>query len=704
MSGRTTVAAVSFVCLAVRASAAVEHDLMPVPARMEWGQGALPIDRSFHFVVHGPKDARVDGALGRLASWLQQEARLPKAPSVGGGGRHGLRVEWQTTGLPVQSVAESESYTLQVGADDAHLQAPNPLGVLRGLETFRQLVTTESGAVAVRAASIEDAPRFPWRGLLVDPARRWQPIENIKRTLDAMAAVKMNVLHWHLSEDQGFRIESVRYPGLHERGSDGAYYTEAQVRDVLMYARARGIRIVPEFDMPGHTTSWLVGHPELGSAPGPYELIRKWGVFDNSFDPTSEAVFTFVDRFIEEMAALFPDEYLHIGGDEVTPRRWNENTAIQEFAYAHGLRDAHDLQAHFNKRVSDILTRHNKKMVGWDEILHPDLPRSIVVHSWRGSAALAQAAAAGYDGILSNGYYLDHMQPAARHYLVDPLPATSTLTEEARRHVLGGEACMWGEFVSAEMLDGRVWPRAAAVAERLWSKAEVRDVDDMYRRLARQSERLEALGLTHRTSGRAMLQRLVGEANVEPLATLGATLEPVKGYGRLHSRSYTQNTPLTRLVDAVRPESEVARRFRRDVETWISAGGDDAPLRRTLSQWAANHTDLAPTVASAPDRPSILSLSQDLSAAAAVAIEALDVLGGKRPGASEWFESARRLMAGAATPRAEVELAATVGLRKLVWAAGRQEMLRVRPRAEWNAVLDQELAAARPSRNNDEDD
>ena len=673
---------------ATGAAAAPVHDLMPAPASLQRQPGALSIDKGFRFAASGPKDPRVVSALARLALALQKEAGLSKPPSIGSAGKGALRIEWAAAARPVPILGEDESYRLEVDPEGAVLAAATSLGVLRGLETFRQLVRTEGGATTVPGVKVDDRPRFPWRGLLIDPCRRWQPVEVVKRTLDGMAAVKLNVLHWHLSEDQGFRVESIKYPGLHEKGSDGLFYTEAQVQDVVAYAAERGIRVMPEFDMPGHTTSWLVAYPELGSAPGPYELVRKWGIFDNAFDPSAEHVYQFIDVFLERMVVLFPDEYLHIGGDEVTPKHWNQNARIQEFAYRNGLRDHTDLQAHFNKRLSAILTRHKRKMVGWDEILHPDLPRSIVVQSWRGAAALSQAARQRYDGLLSNGYYLDLMHPASRHYAVDPLPAASELTPEARRHVLGGEACMWGEYVGPENVDSRIWPRAAVIAERLWSPPDVKDVDDMYRRLDRQSERLDALGLTHRSSYVPMLKRLVGERAVEPLKLLADALEPVKDYQRGGLRVHTQQMPLTRLVDAVRPESDAARRFRKDVDKWIGAGGEAAPLRQALSLWQGNHALLEPTAAAAPDGAQIRSLSKDLAAVAVLGQEALGILADARPRPPAWPDAARALLDGAYKPRAELQVAIVPAVRRLVLAASSQDKLRAVPRGEWNAWLD----------------
>jgi hexosaminidase len=277
------------------------------------------------------------------------------------------------------------------------------------------------GGFGIRAATIIDQPRFPWRGLLIDVCRHWMPVEVIKRNLEAMAAVKLNVLHWHLSEDQGFRVESKVYPLLHQKGSDGLYYTQEQVREVVRYAADRGVRVVPEFDMPAHTQAWLVGYPDLSAGKGPFEIARAWGVMDPVLDPTSERVYAFISGLLVEMTALFPDAYFHIGGDEVNGKQWNANAAVAAFKTRHGMSTNEDVHAYFNRRVSAMLKARGKIMVGWDEVLHKDLPKSAVVQSWRGQKSLADAAAAGYQGILSNGYYLDYIWPAARHYAVDPM-------------------------------------------------------------------------------------------------------------------------------------------------------------------------------------------------------------------------------------------------------------------------------------------
>src|SRR5262249_32966342 len=273
--------------------------------------------------------------------WIASASR-PTAP--------GLTIRSQRRSNHVQALGEEESYSLSVGRSGAELTAATTLGAMRGLETFLQLVRITAQGFAVPAVTIHDQPRFAWRGLMLDSSRHFLPLHVIKRNLDGMAALKLNVFHWHLSDNQGFRVESKRFPKLQEMGSDELYYTQDEIREVVEYAYDRGIRVVPEFDMPGHSTAWFVGYPELASAPGPYAIERKWGVFDPAMDPTRESTYKFLDVFIGEMAKLFPDEFFHIGGDEVNGKQWDANPKIQQFMHSHGLKDNADLQAYFNRR------------------------------------------------------------------------------------------------------------------------------------------------------------------------------------------------------------------------------------------------------------------------------------------------------------------------------------------------------------------
>ncbi len=650
------------------------HTLMPVPAEVSFGAGGLALDSSFAVTLGGQADARLDRAVTRMLDRLakQTDLRFVGRRSDASGDAT-LEIHVRGTAGPVPRVVEDESYELEVRPDKARLSAASPYGALRGLETFLQLVEPGAGGPVVRAASIRDAPRFPWRGLLIDVSRHWMPVEVVKRNLDAMAAVKLNVLHWHLSEDQGFRVESRRFPRLHELGSDGLFYTQDQIRDVVAYAADRGIRVVPEFDMPAHTTSWFVGHPELASAPGPYEIERHFGVFHPTMDPTREAVYDLLDRFIGEIAPLFPDPFWHIGGDEVTGRHWNRSQRIQAFMRRNNLADNHALQAYFNRRLYDILAKHGKRMVGWEEIRAPGFPQDIVIQSWRGEESLVEAVRLGYDVILSRGYYLDLIQPASFHYAVDPVgTAAETLSREQRAHILGGEACMWAEFVTAENVDSRIWPRAAAIAERFWSPMSVTDVDDMYRRLEAVSVWLETVGVTHRSSYPVMLQRLAGDAPIEPLRVLADVVEPIKEYQRHQNRDYTSATPLTRLVDAARPESDVARHFNRAVEQFLAdtshrAGHDE--IRDWLATWRDNHDRLAPIIARSPDLREIEPLSQSLSDMGTIGLRALQEIDGTASVRSLDPAAAQGVLARAAAPVAEVELMVLPGVRMLVEAA-----------------------------------
>src|SRR5687768_10988388 len=474
-------------------------NLMPIPASVKFHPPErLVVDSSFKVATRGHTDARLQAGIHRFMKRLEGRTVLTLAPGIAPGDQMTqLMIQVEGPGKDIPHVSENESYRIDITDRQALLNAPTVVGALRGLETLLQLLDADRAGYFFPSVQIDDKPRFPWRGLLIDVARHFQTMEVLKRTLDAMAAVKLNVLHWHLTEDQGFRVESKKFPKLHQLGSDGNYYTQDQIKEIIAYARERGIRVVPEFDIPGHSTSWLVGYPELGSAPGPYSIERRPGIFEPALDPTREEVYKFLETFLGEMAALFPDEYMHIGGDENEGKQWDRNPKIQAFMKEKGIKDNHALQTHFNKRVLQILKKHGKIMMGWDEIFQPDLPKEVVIHSWRGPAALAEAAKKGYKGVLSAGYYIDLIFPTSQHYVVDPVPADSTLTAAEAANVLGGEATMWSEWVTPETIDSRIWPRTAAIAERLWSPRTVTSLDDMYRRLAVTSLRLEEVGLTH---------------------------------------------------------------------------------------------------------------------------------------------------------------------------------------------------------------
>lgn len=647
------------------------HTLMPVPAAIRFSAARLPLDAGFTVAIAGHSDARLQTAVGRALARLRSRTalRMLAAPVAGKAGTLVLQVG--AADKPVPALGDDERYRLEVSAAQATLTAPTVLGALRGLETFLQLVDGDRRGFFVPGVVIDDRPRFPWRGLMIDVARHWMPMEVLKRNIDGMAAVKLNVLHLHLTEDQGFRIESRKYPKLHQLGSDGLYFTQEQMREIVRYAADRGIRVVPEFDMPGHVTSWLVGHPELAGAPGPYAIERKWGIFDPALDPTRESTYRLLDGFLGEMAAIFPDAYMHIGGDENNGKQWAANAGIQAFMKQNGLADAHALQAHFNQRVSKILAKHRKRMVGWDEILHPDLPRDIVVQSWRGQESLADGARQGYAGLLSNGYYLDYIHPAARHYLVDPLPAGVTLSAEEQSRILGGEACMWTEFVDSRTIDSRIWPRMAAIAERFWSSQSVRDIPDMYRRLETVSVRLEQLGLRHLTEPQALLRQLSGDRDPAPLQLLVGVVEPVKVYERPRLRPADQMMPLTRLVDAAGPDARDARRFADSLERLLAdparqAGRAD--LVALLERWRALAPGLQVLIDASPALHEIRPLADNVVAAANVGLQALGYLTSGSGAPEAWMEATRAHLKLLSKPHGELEMVILPALTRLVEA------------------------------------
>ncbi len=651
-------------------------NLMPQPAHAQLGNGQLLIGPTFSVAITGQKEARLQRAVELFLIQLGQQIGMPPIDMMVTGSTNATLVIQCASGTrSVQELGEDESYRLEIGNSGAKLSAATALGVMRGLQTFLQLVTTTGEGFAAPAVVIDDNPRFPWRGLMIDVGRHFIPLDVLKRNLDGMAAVKLNVFHWHLSENQGFRVESKTFPKLHEMGSVGLYYTQSEVRELIAYARERGIRVVPEFDMPGHSTAWFVGYPELASAPGPYEIERKWGVFDPAMDPTREETYKFLDKFIGEMTGLFPDQFFHIGGDEVNGKQWDANPKIQQFMRAHGLKDNGDLQAYFNKRVQQIVSKHGKTMLGWDEILRPDLPNSIVIQSWRGPDSLAQAAKQGYRGLLSSGFYVDLMWSAERHYATDPMSgAAASLSADEQKRVLGGEACMWAEYVSPENIDSRIWPRTAAIAERLWSPQDVRDVNSMYQRLEEESLRLDWLGLTHNSSYDLMLRRIAGTDDDAALKVLADVLEPVKDYTRDQTATEpaTSAKPLNRVVDAVRPESATARQFADSVNALVAGSarpGTEARVRSLLNRWRDNQLELQPLFEKSLLLKEVAPISQNLSALGGAGLAALDYLDRGERAPAAWVTQQTAIVEQAKKPQSQLLIMVAPSIQKLIEAS-----------------------------------
>ena len=663
-----------------------ELPLMPMPAKVTPSAAAsgVTIQSDFTAAIQGAgaTDSRVRAGVLRTLARLSVQTGIPIAQK--------LAPENASAGLLVvveradhaapQRLGDDESYHLAVASGQARIDAPAPLGALRGLETFLQLVQLGKSGFTLPAVDIQDAPRFPWRGLSLDASRHFLPVPVMQRTIDGLAAVKLNVLHWHLSDDEGFRVESLKYPKLHELGSEGLYYTQAEIRDMIAYARERGVRVVPEFDIPGHSTSWFAAYPEYASGAGPYLVSHAQQRPTATMDPTREATYVFLDGFLGEMADLFPDEYFHIGGDEVNPQEWKANPAIQSFMKLHQLADEDALQGYFTGRVQQILEKHGKHMVGWDEILRPDIPKDIVIHSWRGQKSLAEAARSGYHGILSAGWYLDLMQPASEHYAVDPLKGeTAGLDDAQRKLILGGEAAMWEEIATAENLDAKLWPRLAAIAERLWSPESVTDVASMYRRLSVVNTWLEWLDLRQRSGLRLMRQRLAGAADPHPLEVFASILEPVKEYERFENKEkyHGSLTAFNRLVDSIPPESDAAREFRSAVGRYLAGRPhgrrETDALRSQLERWSDNVPVVMPLLESNSVLEETVPLARSVEDLCRIGREALVLLAqGKRADAA-WTKKRLAAVDDAAKAKAELLIQIAPGIRDLVNAAGAQK-------------------------------
>ena len=642
--------------------------VMPVPAHVVQREGEFLIDGAFGIALKGYKEARLERAQQRFLDTLSRETGIPLWRQAVLNPPH-FTVQTAGPSAAVQQLGEDESYHLEISTTDVQLTAPNPIGVLRGLQTFLQLVRITPRGFSVPVVTVDDKPRFPWRGLLIDSGHRFVHISAIKRNLDGMEAVKLNVFHWRFADNQGFHIQSKKFPLLQEKGSGGFYYSQDEVREIIAYASDRGIRVVPEFDMPCHTTSWFLGYPELASGQDPSH--------SSAIDPTRENTYKFLNGFIGEMAVLFPDSYFHAGGDECDAKEWEGNLRIQDFMRAHAIKDGAALQVLFTAKIQKIIEGRKKIMVGWDEVLQPDTPKDVVIQSWRGPNSLAEAARNGYRGVLSSGYYIDLNQSAAEHYLVDPLgDSAATLTSDQKALVLGGEATMWTDIVSDENMDNRIWPRSAAIAERLWSAQQVQDVDSMYQRLAIISRKLGYYGLRHRLITDEMLERMSGELDPVPLKVLAAVVQPPRLYGRQELRTFTDFTPLNRLDDAVPPESDTAREFN-EIARRIASGKatpqEWQQAREWLGLWRDNDARLQPLLRRSYLTQDLAPVSHNLSRIAEIGLQALDDLHENRLVSADLRQRNIEFLKSSGKPQAVLLLMVAPSVELLVQATRAQK-------------------------------
>jgi hexosaminidase len=504
--------------------------LVPQPAVLRARAGSFALVPGTPFVLdpgaHGEAPVlggALRGLLGFEPDFVEPAARPSAGPAVR------LR-------LGADGSLGREGYRLRVTPGAVTVDAAGPAGLAWGCRTLGQLADHPGGRCArFPCLEIEDSPRFPWRGLMLDVCRHFFPIDVVKRCIDLLAMHKMNVFHWHLTDDEGWRIEIDRFPRLAEVGAwrsgtvvgyqlvaprrydrtrHGGWYSKREIREVVSYAAQRHVTVVPEIEMPGHATAALAAYPELSCTGGPFQVSRQWGVHREVFCAGNDAVFEFVEGVLDEVVPLFPSVFLHIGGDECPRGRWRACPKCQERIRREGLADENALQSWFVRKLEGMLDRRGRRLVGWDEILEGGLAPKATVMSWRGTSGGVAAARQGHDAIMcpTSHCYLDYGQSPRR--LAEPLaqplvttlrkaysfePVPPELPAAAARHVLGLQGNLWTEYVpTPEHAEYMTWPRACALAEVAWSPLAGRSWDDFSRRLPAHLRRLDLLGVNYR--------------------------------------------------------------------------------------------------------------------------------------------------------------------------------------------------------------
>jgi len=637
---------VSLFC-AAWGGAAQQPALMPMPAHVALQDGGFVLQKTLHVQWAAYRDPLLDRAVDRFFVRLSQRTGILFSRHTPGREANALTIRCDGNDSQYLTLHADESYELNVTSRAIELHAVGPTGVLRGLATLLQLVEASDGGYAFQAAKISDKPRFAWRGILIDVSRHFIPLPDLERQLDAMELLKLNVLHLHLTDNESFSIESLRYPQLQQKGAaDGAYYTQAQILNFVQEARDRGIRVVPEFDVPAHTRSWFAGYPELQSRPQLQDDGH--GAKSGVLDPTNPRVYEFLNHFLAEMSGLFPDQYVHMGGDELAAPHWNKDSHIQQYMQTHAMPDAAALQAVFTQRMERVVRSKRRIMMGWDETLSPKIPNNIVIEVWHKTKVATEAIRLGHPVVVASFYYLDLLRSSEEYYSSDPFQATDPDSTSAECSlVLGGEAAMWTELVTPEMLDAALWPRTAAIAERLWSPREIRDVEDMYRRLDQIDSELEISGIRQHLNRLRMIARL-SPADTQTVLTLADALEPVKGYARWHIVKKLSEPPIQNsLLDALYPENLAARRFVGTARSYTTRHDtwQYDELYGTLLQWRSNHAAFEGIARRTPALHPYLTSSLELSDLANIGLESLDALQRGCELSDEWTKNAKSVMA-----------------------------------------------------------
>jgi len=670
-----------FITFSAKAQISIETlPLMPWPQKIELKEEIFTLNKNFKVNITGQPNERIFAAATRFLRRLDARTgfffekgfvqKINEAPYAQ------LQINCSQQGKI--GLNEDESFQLEITVNGIKVEATTDLGAIHALETVLQMLQTNTTSFYFPTAIVADFPRFTWRGLMIDSARHFQPTEVIKRNLDAMAALKMNVFHWHLVDDQGWRIEVKKHPKLTDKGSDGNFYTQEEMTEIVKYAADRGILVVPEIDVPGHASALLTAYPEIGSKQNwnksTYAIEQNAGIFTPTLDPTNPKTYQILTEIFDEVCPLFTCNFFHIGGDVNEGKDWDSNTEIQDFKRKNKLKNNLELQTYFNLKLIPILKKRHKELMGWEEIMTENMSKEAIIHSWKGAnegtvagKSLLTAAKNGFKTVLSNGYYIDLMQGIEEHYSNDPIPKNTVLSSEEMSRILGGEATMWTELVSPETIDSRIWPRTAAIAERLWSDENITDLTSLRQRLKVVSFRLEELGITHIKNKEMILRNISNNQPTVALVDFTNLCEPLKIYSRNKGGTeYKMYSPLTLFADACTPDASNALVFNEAVTQYLTNKTPEtkAKVAYFFNKWIVVNKELNDLSTNAPLVQPILPLAKKMSD---VSQELLLVLDKKSTSKSNDLKS---LIEQCNTKdHADVELAVYNSLENLVFSS-----------------------------------
>ncbi len=669
------------------ASAQKNINLMPIPKSVQWLSGDFTILTNFNISINSPSnDTLLLKAVNRVYQQLNRKTGIyfntdyikfsNKSDSAS--------LQIITKKVVQNSIGVDESYTLNISSSKVMLEANTGIGAMRGLETLLQLCEKKAKNFVFPAVSIVDEPKLQWRGLMIDVARHFIPIDVLERNIEAMASVKMNVLHLHLTDDQGFRVESKVFPQFHKKGSNGEYYTQEQIVDLVKFAQERGIIIIPEFDMPGHTKSWFAAYPLLSSfndtfEPGPpvdFSQIKEQNMLSivqfmktapfPAMNPANEQTYLFLDKFLAEMAKLFPAPYIHIGADENNGVAWKNNPSIVEFMQKNKINDTHLLQAYFVNRVYQLVKKYNKAMIGWEELFSSQLPKDVFVQVWQNPTFINKSTENGNPTLISKGFYLDLFMPAYIHY--------NNPDFMIKNGIKGGEAAQWTEIADKFNIETRIWPRAAAIAERFWSVTESNDIEELYRRLAVLNKHLDFKGLGHISAYEKALRFYASEQNVNDLKVLTDVLTPIKGYKKLFAkmtqpRGMTlQTAPLNEISDIIAVDSEIKWKFRSAVKSFLNNKDSDSEklIINYLTRWQGLDKKLAVLMENSTPLARVQEHAKNLSAIAKLGEQALEHIKLNYTPSTEWANEAFKILKEASKSFGDTELAVVAEIESLL--------------------------------------